>query len=73
MARPTNANSPTTMAATIQTVCLPVGGLHIAAEISAIYFSLFAFPADNAALEFFRHGFPQLVHEDECGLVGEDR
>jgi hypothetical protein len=37
----------------INPIFLEVGGLHVAAEIPAINFGLFAFPADNAA------SFPQ--------------
>lgn len=51
-------------------IFLEVGGLHVATEIAAINLGLFALPADNAALEFVRHGFAELVQEDEGALVG---
>ena len=48
-----------------------VGGLHVAAEVTAINLSLFAFTADNAAFHFFCHGFTQLGQQNECRLVGQ--
>ena len=47
-----------------------VGGLHIATEVARIDFRDLALSADRAALEFDRHGFPQLVRQNESRLVG---
>jgi hypothetical protein len=58
---------------TVDAICLEVGGLDVSPKISAINLSLFAFTANSAALEFFRHGFAQLVQEDECRLIGQAR
>ena len=46
-----------------------VGGLHIAAEVTAIDFNDYALAADPQALQLGSHGFPQLVGQDEGRLV----
>jgi hypothetical protein len=57
--------------ATVNAPLFAVGGLYVATEIAAIDFRHLAFTANNTALHFLCHGFPQLVQEDECGLVGQ--
>jgi hypothetical protein len=56
---------------TVSALLLHVGGLHVTAEIAAINFGFFAFPADNAALQFLCHSFAELVQQHECGLIGQ--
>jgi hypothetical protein len=48
-----------------------VGGLHVAAEISAVHLSNLALTADNTALHFLSHRFAKLVLEDKGALVGD--
>ena len=47
-----------------------VGGLDVAAEISAIDLCHLAVAADGPALQFLCHCFAQLVEQDESALVG---
>src|SRR3984957_10511624 len=57
--------------ATVNTILLAIGGLHIPAEVTAIHFRRFAFPADHTALQFLCHRFAQLVQQNERTLVGD--
>jgi uncharacterized protein DUF6471 len=43
-----------------------IGGLHVAAEISAIDFGFLAFTADRAALHLLPHAFTQFVQQNPC-------
>jgi hypothetical protein len=54
--------------AAINAVLFEVRGLDVAAEIAAVHLCL-TLAADNAALQFVRHGFPQFVQEHERALV----
>ena len=55
----------------VAAVFTEVRGLDVAAEIAAIHFSDFAFPADHAALQFGCHGFAEFVQQHESALVGD--
>src|SRR6476469_2654928 len=57
--------------AAINTMCFVISRFDIPTKIPAINFCLFAFAANDAALQFLGHGFTELVQEGECGLVGE--
>ena len=57
--------------ATVAAVLAIIGGLDVAAEIAAIHFRNLAFAADNAAPQFCRHCFAQLVEQHESALVGD--
>ena len=56
--------------ATVAAILAMVGGLHVAAEISAIDLGDLAFAADHAALQFLGHRLAQLVQQHERALVG---
>jgi hypothetical protein len=57
--------------ATVETVFLAVGRLHVTAEMATIDLGNFAFAADRAALHFLGHGFAHLMAKNESGLVGQ--
>ena len=56
--------------AAIPAVLLVVRGLLIAPEIGAVDLGHLALATDDTALHLLRHGFPQLVGQDEGALVG---
>ena len=57
--------------AAVAAVLLEIGGLHIAAEITAIHFRCLAFAADHAVLELAGHCLAKLVQEHEGALVSQ--
>src|SRR6202023_1207323 len=56
--------------AAILAVLFEIGGLHVTAEVARVHFRDLALSADHAALQFGRHGFAQLVRQNESRLVG---
>ena len=55
--------------ATIPAVFLVVRGLHVAAKVAAVDFHRLADAAQVQAADFGRHGFTQLMGQDERRLV----